>query len=481
MLQLALPILLALGVHPVVPLHTRLARSEPASGATVAAPPAELRLWFEGGIEAEFTKVALLAGNGARLALGAPARGSEEGLLVVPVPLVLAPDRYTVTWETVGRDGHPIRGEFGFAVAGEPPRTGAGPAVLDSSAFGAGTAGRNPARTPTADAAPHDASGAVAHHPEAYPPGTRPVRWLHLAGLVTAIGAAAMLLLVIPTPEERGRTALDAFLSEAARRVRVVGIVAAIVHLGAAAAWLWLEARMMHGRADLGAAELGRALGTTWGRGWVAGTVAVAAMLVAFAMRRHGRAVERRAGSNLALGAAALVAALGPALTGHAVGAIALMPLAVLADWLHVLAAGIWVGGLAAIVLGAAPAVLAQPATARASAAAWLIGGFHSLAVPGLAAVAASGLLSTWLRVGGWTALTTTSYGGVLLFKLYAVALAAVLGAYHWKRVHPRLGRAAAGDDRETQRLGWTLLLELLVGAVILALTVVLVTMEPPR
>lgn len=481
MLQLPVSLLLAAALagpaaSGVPALHTRLARSEPAAGS-VSASPSSLWLWFEGGIEAAFTRIGLRGSNGARFAVGAPAAGAEEGLLIAGVPLALPPDRYTVSWETVGRDGHPIRGEFTFTVAGAAPAAAAPPAVIDSSAFGAGAAGRTPARTPRPSGAPHDMGGATEHHPVAYPPATRPVRWVHLAGLVASIGAAALLLVVVP-PRGEGQAAREAFLGDFGRRVRGIGLAGAALALAAACTWLWLESRMMHGSRTVGIAELTRALGTAWGRGWIAGTAGAAAVFLALLVRGTGTPVRR---ATVPLAVAAVVAALGPALTGHAAASIALRPLAVLADWLHVLGAGAWVGGLAAIALAGVPAVRMRPPDERAAAAAWLVTGFHRLAAPGLAIVAASGLISTWLRVGSWSALTTTGYGGVLLFKVFAAGLAALLGAYHWKRVRPRLERAMPGDERNVRQLGWSVLLELVVGAVILALTVVLVTTAPPR
>lgn len=483
MLHLPVSLLLATALagpaaSGVPALHTRLARSEPAAGS-VSASPSSLRLWFEGGIEAAFTRVGLRGSNGARFAVGAPAAGAEEGLLVAGVPLLLPPDRYTVSWETVGRDGHPIRGEFTFTVAGPAPPASAPPAVIDSSAFGAGVAGRTPARMPPASGASHDITGATEHHPEAYPPATRPVRWLHLAGLVASIGAAALLLVVVP-PGGEGQAMREAFLGDFARRVRMIGLAGAALALAAACTWLWLESRMMHGSRTAGIAELTRALGTAWGRGWIVGTVGVAAVFVALLARGAGSGTPARR-ATIPLAVAAVVAALGPALTGHAAASTALRPLAVLADWLHVVGAGAWVGGLAAIALAGVPAVRMRPPDERAAAAAWLVTGFHRLAAPGLAIVAVSGLISMWLRVGSWSALTTTSYGGVLLFKVFAAGLAALLGAYHWKRVRPRLERARQGDERDVRQLGWSVLLELVVGAVILALTVVLVTTAPPR
>lgn len=480
MLHLTLPLLIGL----LVPMHTRLARSEPAAEAVVATSPRELNLWFEGGVEAPFTQVTLHGSTGARLALGAPARGSEDGLIVVPVPLALRPDRYTVAWETVGRDGHVIRGSFQFALSAADGTVPAPelPAVVDSTAWGAGAAGRTGHGHAVTSGSPD--VGPASHDPSDLALATRPVRWMELSMLVAAIGAAALLLGVLRTGQ--GGAAHERFIAEAARRVTLLGLGAAAVFLLAAAVRFSLESQALHGGSGgLSGEGIARTASTGWGRAWVISVAAMAALLAAMVVRHRaardaGPTGSRRRG-YLAIGLAASIAAVGPAMTGHAASAASLMPLAVLADWLHVIGASAWVGGVVGLALAAAPAAMAQPAGERAPAMAWLIGAFHAVAVPATVLVAASGLVSGWLRVGSWQELVTSNYGDLLLFKVYLVALTALMGAYHWMRVRPRLMAAVAEDARATRRLQWTLALETAAGLLVIALTAALVTTPPPR
>lgn len=477
MLRLTLPLLLAL----LAPLHTRLAQSEPAAQSTVAESPAQLRLWFEGDIEPAFTQLSLRASNGARLALGAPHEGGEAGLIVAAVPLRLAPDAYTVGWQTVGRDGHTISGEFGFTVAGADTVTAQRPATIDSSAWGAGAAGRTVAGPPVVHTDLHGASSG-AHTPQPF--SLRAVRWVELTLLVLALGAIAVLLLVLRTAH--GSPAHERFLAAATRRVRMLATGAAALYLVTALGRFALESVQMHGgTAGLSGSGLSQTLNTGWGRAWLIGLLAVAGALVALLLRPRPASPDAlhrpTPGSDLALGATALIAAVAPALTGHAAGAEAMMPLAVLSDWLHVVGAAAWMGGVATLALAGAPAALAQPVEDRAPSMAWLVSAFHALAVPAIALVGASGVLSAWLRVGSWEALTRTNYGDLVLFKVYVVAFAALMGAFHWLRVHPRLAAATRGDDREARRMSWTLYVELIAGVLALALTAALVTTPPPR
>lgn len=492
--MLRLP-LLALLIGLLGPMHTRLARSEPSSGAIVGETPRELRLWFEGGVEAAFTRVSLHGANGARFALGAPRSGTEDGLVLVPVPLALSAGRYTVGWETVGRDGHAVRGEFAFTVSGrDTVQPLPGPATIDSAAWGAGSAGRTVVGREVIAGA--DSTGASTRSPAQFAPWARPIRWLELSALTAALGAVALLVLVLRTAT--GSAAHERFIAAAAHRVRRLGIAASIAFLLASAARFLTESYALHGGSDgWSATGLVRTASIAWGRAWALTFLAMVVVLVTLAARRARRDVadasgaageptpasppHPRGGHDMLLGLAALVAAVGPATTGHAAGAAALMPLAVLVDWLHVIGAACWIGGLAAMALAAAPAALAQPAGGRTAALAWLIAAFHALALPAIVLVTASGLGSAWLRVGSWQALMSTNYGDLLLFKLYLVGLAALLGAYHWHRVRPRLARAAGDDERPAVRLAWTLKLEVLVGFVIIGLTAALVTTPPPR
>lgn len=95
--------------------HAKLESSDPRAGSTVAAAPAMLRLAFNEPLEAPFSKIAL-AGSAGPVALPkAQVDKADPKVLAVPLP-TLAPGQYTVQWTTVTRDGHKMRGEFGFKV-----------------------------------------------------------------------------------------------------------------------------------------------------------------------------------------------------------------------------------------------------------------------------------------------------------------------------------------------------------------------------
>jgi methionine-rich copper-binding protein CopC len=96
--------------------HTRLESSMPQANAVVAPAPTQLRLQFSDPLELPFSKVKLVDEKGTVLE---PTKiavdGANPKALVATIP-VLRPGAYRVQWSTVTRDGHKVKGEFGFRV-----------------------------------------------------------------------------------------------------------------------------------------------------------------------------------------------------------------------------------------------------------------------------------------------------------------------------------------------------------------------------
>ncbi len=100
-------------------LHLRLLRSEPAADTTLATPPAAVRLWFSQRVEAKTTSVRVTGPGEAALDL-APVLvdTAAKGPVVAAIRGTVTPGRYAVAWRTMARDGHVIKGDFAFTVAG---------------------------------------------------------------------------------------------------------------------------------------------------------------------------------------------------------------------------------------------------------------------------------------------------------------------------------------------------------------------------
>ncbi|MFG3708030.1 cytochrome c oxidase assembly protein [Micromonospora sp. NPDC047670] len=171
-------------------------------------------------------------------------------------------------------------------------------------------------------------------------------------------------------------------------------------------------------------------------------------------------AVLARAGVSRGLAAVAalvaLVALVPPAFTGHAAGAgnhqVAVTSLA-----LHVLAAALWVGALAALLMVRRSRQLADAADR-----------YSRLALGCFAAVAVSGSANAAVRLGTVAELWQSRYGWLVLGKLGALAILGALGAVHRSRTLPAL-RAGRGGAFVRLAAG-----ELVVFAATVALAVAL-------
>ena len=111
----ALALWLVATASPAAP-HAFPDRSEPRVGATVAASPGEVRIWFDGEIEPVFSTIRVESSNKERVDKGDGQVSREDArLLHVSVP-TLPPGRYRVYWSVVARDGHRTEGDFPFRV-----------------------------------------------------------------------------------------------------------------------------------------------------------------------------------------------------------------------------------------------------------------------------------------------------------------------------------------------------------------------------
>ena len=170
---------------------------------------------------------------------------------------------------------------------------------------------------------------------------------------------------------------------------------------------------------------------THFGRIWVVRVVAIVA--TAGLASRAGRGA-RQAARALAAGVA-----LTTALTGHLADWGDLTP-SVGLDWVHVLAASAWTGGLAVLAVVTLRSTWPPPVLTTVAAR------FSRLAGVCLLAVLVTGAYNTWIQLPGFTALWTTAYGRILAVKIGLVGALVVLGCVNRYAVVARL------DERRRRR-----------------------------
>jgi putative copper resistance protein D len=166
------------------------------------------------------------------------------------------------------------------------------------------------------------------------------------------------------------------------------------------------------------------------------------------------------------LGAA--MAATSFAWTGHA---RALNPdlLPVLLVGAHLLGVAFWLGALAPLLIVSRnddAAIIAAAAARFGFSAVFVVGG-----------LTAAGLALLWMLLGDATALWSSAYGRSVLLKLTFVGALMCFAAYNKLRLTPRL---LTGDSRAVRSLRTSIRFEMMLGAVILAVTASFTTLIGP-
>jgi copper transport protein len=216
-------------------------------------------------------------------------------------------------------------------------------------------------------------------------------------------------------------------------------------------------------------------LGSRFGVVW-----AIAAAL--FAVSIATLALRRRRAHRLWLGAVCAYLVITPALSGDGVSQSpvwALFP----SDAVHVLAASVWVGGVACIVLALPATLRALDPRARTPLLVEVLGRFSPLALYAVVAIAVTGVLQAYIEVRSTNALTRSTFGELVLLKIGLLGLLIGLGAVNRERVLPALRRLleAGAEPGETGRLiANTARAELATMACVLGVSAALIAFTPP-
>jgi copper transport protein len=405
--------------------HAALLTATPGWGTQLGAMPHAVRLVFDEDVLPRYMRVAVVSTHGEDLAEPPQVSGP-----VVIVPLRAAPiGSYTVRWRVVASsDGHTTEGAYSFGVGVKPLP----PAPL---------------------------SGVDV------PVAPQLLAWLQFLGVVLAGGVLTFRALVW-APAARtlgGRDAPDARL---AIWVGVAGAVVAL-HAGLLAFLTGAYPIVGGGLSSFVNSEIEPIrVGTHLGQAWTLTTFAwlgVLGLLIAAWVTPRQREPLLAGTGVLALGIAlGFCWASHPESHGN---------LALVADYAHLVAGALWVGGLVALVMIAATTRSLPPPTREAVARACILR-FSKLAVPAVAVVALAGVYLALRELPSPSALVSSNYGLTLLVKS-AIALGALtLGGYHRRFVMPRLAAGApVGAIRRTLTLELGLLLAVLALAAVLSQT----------
>lgn len=288
--------------------------------------------------------------------------------------------------------------------------------------------------------------------------------WLFFLFMVLAVGSVGTRWGVLPRIQGLDGAERLALEASTAR----IGLFAALALIPAFAALLARQVGEFRFPGDPWMGATQTVLTTSWGGAWWMGVAGALAGAVGFAVAAWGQASRSglRFGWWLATLALAVVA-LFPGLTGHA-NASAPRVLWITLDAIHVIASGVWIGGLALMLLLARRGDSGQGLLVR------YVPCFSPVALSGAGLLVLTGGLAAIRELDTLSALWATGYGRLLMLKLGLVLAVAALGAFHWKRLARRLGTSAG--DRAMQR---SASLEFVVANLVLVVTAVLVRTSP--
>lgn len=421
----------ALALAPLASAHAVILTTEPSNDAIVESAPARVTLRFNEPVETAFGAVRVYDSEAHRVDSARVDRPGADGV-AVGVDGPLARGTYTVTWRVVSADSHPVSGAFVFHV-GAP---GARPAGIAAAVLDDGT-------------------------PEAVSLLATAARFADFALILLAAGGTAALVLVLETADRQTRRRLWRVVAALAGGLAVAAVAGIVLQGAVAGGFSLVEALDWN--------VVAAVVDTRFGRVWLvqAGLAAGLATLAWLAGRRGGTGPI----ATLALvPACALV--LTPAAAGHANVS---GRLAFVTDVAHVEAAAVWIGGLAFLVLA-----IASAGEARWRVVAGDVPRFSTLALLSVAALVLTGSATAYIQVRAWRGLWETPYGLLLLVKLALVLGVLGLGAYHNRRVVPRL-RAGVGSPQVRRRFLHTTGVELGLLTAVVAVTAVLVSQPPAR
>jgi putative copper resistance protein D len=305
------------------------------------------------------------------------------------------------------------------------------------------------------------------------------VRWLHAAGAVSLVGIFAFLVLVArPAARAAEPADRDRIHDLDARLMALAGWMLAVT-LGAAVLDLWRQVGVATGASLAesldGARILSVLLDTRYGTVWLARTGLLVLLAALLRLAREEGAADWLALRLEALGLSAASLVLG-ALAGHA-AAVDWAGLSLGLDALHLLAAGIWAGGLVPLALCLAWASR-LPASGVAAVATER---FSRIGLAAVTTLAVTGAFAAWQQVGSVPAFLGTAYGRWLAVKLLLFAALIPLAARNllvWRR---RLAAGGPGAPGAAAALRRHVLGEAALAAAILVAVAVLGLTTPAR
>ncbi|MGO9489128.1 MAG: copper resistance CopC/CopD family protein [Solirubrobacteraceae bacterium] len=469
-----------LAAAPSALAHAQLLGTTPISGTTVAVQPQEVIFKFNQDVGGTLGAVRVYDAQGNEVDnLDVSHPDGNEHWMGVGLKPGLPDGTYTATYRVVSADTHIVYGGLVFNLG----HAGAAPKFTVAGLIGRNESGR----------VTKIAFGLV-----------RALDYLTIAlmvgGLAFLFVAWLPALGAVAGPEPRWASASRVFATRIGRlfwTAIAVGLVVSVLGIllqGASAAgvslWSSLKGTVLEN-------TLESRFGEVWGLRALDWLLLGALLLGSKAVGRDvipvleaGEAddgpvprVRRPPAAILALlvlGGGYLV--ITPALSGHA---SIQSPTGVFfpSDVLHVLAASVWVGGIACLLLALPGATRKLEGAERSRLLLATLARFSPLALASVIVIAATGVIQAYIDVRTFEGLFHTTYGALIIAKVVLLLILIGLGWVNRERVIPAL-RRIAGDGRPPGEAGAvarrTMRGELTLMLCVFGVTAALITYAPP-
>jgi copper transport protein len=400
----------ALAVPLTASAHALPQSAIPAEGSEVQTAPKIVEITFGETPDPKLSTITVVNGSGVSVDAG-PTIAVPGHPLELEVPLkAIGNGVYTVTWKTVSEvDGHLATGAYAFGVG-------------ESAATANAHAGKSVVSPP---------------------PSVLAIvgRWLFFIGVMGIAGIASTCLVALRD--------LPRFA------VRMLGGAWVLGALGVAG--------IVEAQREAAGVSVGELFSTSLGTTAIERIIAIAVTGIAILVASVGPAAAARVFVAVAgLGAAAEMWV--DVAASHA-GAQAPVALNLIAQWAHIAAAGIWIGGLLTLLL----AVRGQPSEVTGRA----VRRFSTIAGVAIVVVALTGTFRAVIEVGSIGKLFSTAFGVLVLVKVALFLILAGLGAINRFGNVPRSSSVLRG----LRRVGST---EVVIGVAVTLVAAALVNVAPP-
>lgn len=422
--------ILAIIVSPVF-AHASLLKSNPEANASLPRPPVQIELFFSEALESSFSSITVLNSDGASVDSN-DSRVDAADSTRMTVSLRSIPDGvYTVSWKALSAvDGHLTTGSFPFAVGNV---------------------------NPSALAAADQASKRIKFSFD-----ETIARWLLFLSVTALTGGAIFRLVVwrnLQSPISNfNLNSIALIILTLANILGLISQAGQASNTGFALPW--------------DTSFTGVLFTTRFGALWIT-RFALSLLLV----RVTTKSKTNR--DHWIVFAISLILLLTISLGSHA-AADAEPTLAIVNDWIHLVAASVWVGGLIHFAVGL---WALRKAEGTSKDIAQLIPRFSALALISVGALILTGLYAAVIRVGSFEALNNTIYGRTLIVKLIIALPMLAMGAINLLVITPEMKKTQdlTGLQNLSGLFRKIVTSEVTMGAVLLLSVAVLTSLPPAQ